>query len=298
MNKTTITIAAFAAACFAGTTAYAGPKPAKKIVEPAQESCITGDIGVDVASQYIFRGIVQENSGFIFQPWANLHFRTYKGSGLLESLTVDLGIWNSIHDNSPGNWFEFDFQAGLTANLSNKISLGTYYKLYNSPGNAFLETNTVGVSVSYDDTDLLGVWALHPYALVEFQLQGSTGNNFPPATPTFHGRGQYYEIGVTPAHSYGDLTLSLPIKAGFGSGGYYLANDVFGYFSVGLSASYALNFVPACLGKWSVNSGVTYYYLGGNNNATSRSGAAGLSPAHNSVNSSTVVVQGGLKVAF
>lgn len=297
MNKTnTMTLAALAAACIAGSTAYAGPKPAKKVVEPAPESCITGDIGFDVVSNYISKGIAYENQGFIFQPYANLHFRAYQGSGLLSSLVVDIGIWNSIHDHNSANWFETDFMAGVTANLSNKLSLGTYYKLYHAPGGAFEETHAVGVSVSYDDTDLLGAWALHPYALVEFQLEGSAGNNFPASVTHSHGRGQYWELGITPAHTYGALTLSLPVKLGLGSGGFYLGDEAFGYVSVGLNASYALNFVPACLGKWSFNSGVTYYYLGGNNGTPD--GAAGLGLSQATTQNSQVVFQGGLKVAF
>ena len=112
------TVAAFAAACFAGSNAYAGPsKTVKAVKEVAQESCITGDIGFDIVSNYVTKGVVQENQGFIIQPYANLHFRIYKGAGALTSVTVDLGIWNSFHGHRQGalggttrNWYEFDFK--------------------------------------------------------------------------------------------------------------------------------------------------------------------------------------------
>lgn len=316
MNTRNITtVAAFAAACLAGSTAYAGPAPApaKKVIEPVQESCITGDIGLNVVSNYIRKGIALENQGLIMQPYANLHFRIYKGAGALTSVTADLGISNSFHDRNtragganPGlnrqttsNWFEFDFQAGLTAHF-NKLSLGGYFKTYESPSSAFQTTYTAGVAVSYDDTDMLGAFALHPHALVELQLEGTTGNNFRGAAVVgaSHGRGQYYEVGIAPAHSYGDLTLSLPVTAGFGSGGFYLGNRGFGFISVGVNAEYALNFVPACLGKWSINSGFTYYRLGGNNTGPNRSGASGLGSSQAVVDKNQLVFQGGLKVAF
>jgi len=299
MNTRTITtVAAFAAACFAGSVAYAGPsKPAKPVVEVAQESCITGDIGFDVVSNYITKGVVQENQGFIIQPYADLHFRIYKGAGALTSVTVDLGIWNSFHSHRPNvrgttrNWYEFDFQAGVTWNF-NKLALGTYWKEYASPSDRFNNAYAVGFNLAYDDSDVLGAWALHPYAVIELNVQGTTGNN------TNGSRGQYYEVGIAPAHSWGDWTLSLPINAGFGSGGFYLGNRGFGFFGAGVKATYALNCIPACLGKWSVYSGFNYYYLGGNSGPLNRSGAAGNGGGQFVTDKNEFVFSGGLKVAF
>jgi len=305
MNTRNITaFAAFAAACLAGSTAYAGPKPVKqpKHIEPPQESCITGDIGFDVVSNYISKGVAFENQGLIMQPYADLHFRIYKGAGALTSVTADIGIWNSFHSHHPGtvgqttrNWFEFDFQTGLTFTFD-KLSIGGYFKTYESPSSIFQNTYTVGITAAYDDSAALGAFALHPYALVELQLEGSTGNNF--TTATTHGRGQYYEIGIAPGHTWGDLTLSLPIKGGFGSGGFYLGNRGFGFVSVGARADYALHFVPACLGKWTISAGATYYRLGGNNGPIQFSGASGLGFSQARTDKNQLVFQGGLKVAF
>ena len=309
MNTRTITVVAFAAACLAGSTAYAGTKvrESKKIVEPVQESCITGDIGFNVTSNYIRHGIVLENQGFIIQPYADLHFRIYKGAGALTSVTADIGIWNSFQDRrtsagrftggrqSTANWFEFDFQTGLTMNF-NKLSIGGYFKTYESPASVFQNTYTAGMKVAYDDSDALGAIALHPYALVELQLEGTTGNNFRSATS--HGRGQYYEVGIAPGHTWGALTLSLPVKGGFGSGGFYLGNRGFGFIAVGARADYALNFVPACLGKWTIDGGFTYYRLGGTNSGFNRAGASGGSLAQAVTDKNQLVFEGGLKVAF
>lgn len=322
MNKTSTTVAAFAAACFAGT-AFAGPAPApapsKRVVETLEESCITGNIGLDVTSNYISKGVMWVNQGAILSPYADLSFRFAKNVGFIDSASVDLGFQSVYSDNArnlagpgalaagTGNWLEFNFTAGLTLEID-KLSVSPYYKIYQSPSNFFQNTYTTGIRLAYDDSDLLGAWALHPYALVELQLQNSRGNNFPAVAPLgFNGRGQYYEVGITPSHSYGDLTLSLPIKAGFGSGGFYLGNRGFGFFSVGLSADYALNFVPACLGKWTLQSNVSYVRLGGSNTPVPGSfglgtGAGGLAPAFfpgavvNDLNQ--VVFTGGLHVAF
>lgn len=304
MNKTTITtFAAVAAACFAGASAYAGPRhtapPSKPVKEVLAESCITGDLGVDAVSEYIRHGVVQQNQGVAFQPYANLHFRLYKDAG--SSITADIGIWESFNSHSGGlarpgsttsHWYESDFTAGLTYEMD-KFTISPLFKVYQSPSDAFRNVYTGGLRLGYDDKDLLGEFSLRPYAYVEFQFVGSSGNG--------NGNGQYYEIGISPTRTYGGVALSLPIKGGFGSGNYYLGNRGFGFVSVGIDAEYALSTVPECLGKWSVHGGVTWAYLGGNTSSTSPSGAAGSGPAFGGApanSNNQFVFGGGLKVAF
>src|SRR3954468_7611978 len=116
---------------FAGTQAFAGTEVSdskgKAVVEKAKESCISGDIGVDVVSQYISRGLIFENQGAIIQPYADLYFKLYEGDGLLTKIQANVGIWNSFHSrhtdsgeasghgtgrsdsSSTRSWYEFDF---------------------------------------------------------------------------------------------------------------------------------------------------------------------------------------------
>jgi len=311
MKKHTVTtLSAFAAACFAGSSAFAGTPAPTPQVQAMQESLITGDIGFDVVSNFVFRGIPQENQGFIIQPYTNLHFRIYNGSGPITSITADIGIWNSFQNHNPlaspgstvSNWYRFDFLAGLTFN-ANKLAVSPYFRSYASPSDAFQTAYTTGLKVSYDDKEMLGDFSLHPYALVELQLQGTTGNNYS-LFPGSHGRGQYYEVGISPGYTWhNDLTLSMPLKAGFGSGGFYLGNRGFGFFSVGLDAAYSLTCIPAGLGKWTLHGGATYYQIGGDStNFLTRSGAAGLAPAglpgSGLVDNNQIAFTGGLKVEF
>jgi hypothetical protein len=286
MNKRTMTITALAAAAigsqaFAGTPAKA---PASKPVkETITESCITGDIGFDVTSAYFFHGIRQEDSGFIIQPYTNLYFKVYEGSGVLNSLSLNIGTWSSFHSNrgragSTNNWYEFDFLAGITATLAERWTLGINYISYQSPGDYFGSSTALGVRLGYDDKDMLGALSLQPYVYVEFEMDQKSGNGT--------DEGIYYEIGVQPSHSWGNLTVGLPIKAGFGSNDYYANDEGYGFFSVGLSATYALTFVPECLGDWSLNGNVTYMNIG--------DGAA----LANNGDSDEVIFGGGLKVAF
>ena len=297
MNKTTITtFAAIAAACFAGSSAFAGTpvrtvKPSKHVVPPpTSESCITGELGFDVTSEYIRHGIVIQNQGFQMQQNLDLHFRLYKGDGFLTSLSADLGLFSHIeshHANVPNSttqlWRELDFYAGVTAKMD-KFSISPFFKTYSAPNDVQENVYVLGVRLAYDDSDLLGDFALHPYVLSEiegiFDDRGTLGNG------QKNGHHYYVEVGIAPRHTYGDLTLTVPISAGFGAR-YYAGNKAFGYIAAGLDASYALNMVPDCLGKWSVHAGFTYEYLG--------EGARNSAPDRER---NHYIASGGLRVAF
>ena len=98
----------------------------KSPIEAVKESCITGDIGFNVVNQYISRGLIFENQGFIIQPYADLYFKIYEGDGFLTKAQINLGIWNSFHSektdaglvsggsSTTRSWYEFDFTAGVS----------------------------------------------------------------------------------------------------------------------------------------------------------------------------------------
>jgi hypothetical protein len=267
---------------FAGTTVASG-KAVKTVQEVAKESCITGDIGFDITNAYYFHGIRQEDSGFIIQPYADLYFKVYQGSGFLTSLSVDLGIWNSFHSNrgvasSTSNWYEFDFSAGLTATLAEKWTVGAAFKYYGSPGDYFDNAYTVAFKLGYDDKDLLGAFSMQPYVIVEWELDGKSANG--------SDTGVYYEIGLTPNVDVGPVNFALPLRAGFGSSDYYAGDEAFGYASAGLTATYGLKFIPECLGEWSLSANATYLYLGDGTDVS------------NDGDDDAWIFTGGLKVAF
>ena len=287
----TLTLASLglASTSLAGTAAPA--KACKAVTETIKESCITGDIGIDIVSMYIARGIPKENQGAILQPYLDLSFRVYEGGGALTKVSVDLGFWNSFHSEHTGasagsttaNWFESDFTAGLSFVFNKKLTVSPYYRAYMSPNDAFETAHNAGVRFAFDDSDLLGAWALHPYALVQFDLENSSGNGT--------DSGVYYEVGIAPGLRLGPVALSLPIKAGFGSSDYYAGNAGYGFFSAGVNAEYQLAFIPECLGAWSAHAHATYYNLG--------NGTDGASvPAVRDQDENEFVFGGGLRVAF
>jgi hypothetical protein len=261
------------AAAFTGT-ARAGEemstgKQAKEMVEEeeAKESFITGDIGVNVVSQYISRGYVLENQGLIAQPFFDLYIKLYSGEGFINSVTLNLGVWASLHsektdagDFSGGSttteaWYEFDYTPGISIGFAKNFTFTATYLEFNYPNDGFVTQRLVQGKLAYNDADLLGPFALNPYVKVEYFFE----------TPD---EGLYYEVGIAPGLPVGPVKLAFPVIAGFGSNEFYgdfagvADEENFGYVSAGVTAAYAMDFIPEGFGAWTLTAGATYYYLG------------------------------------
>ena len=292
------------------TMSFAGKEIVSKdkvVTEAVKESCITGDIGVNVVSQYISRGLIFENQGGIVEPYADLYFRVYKGddSAFINKVSVNLGVWDSFHSrhtdageasgNGVGNhnasstaaWYESDFTAGLAVTFLKNFTFTPSYYCFLSPNDGFQTFQGLNMNLAYDDTDLLGKFALHPHFTTLIELENKAGNGA--------NEGVYYEVGIAPSLPVGPLTFTLPITAGFGSNDFYAHNAGFGYFSTGIQAAYAMAFMPKCLGTWTATGGATYYYLG--SDSLRDFNTAPANDVRDSKNSEWVF-QGGLSVAF
>jgi hypothetical protein len=277
---------ALPAASFAGTT-YKEQKP---VVEMTKESCISGDIGINVVSQYVSRGLIFEDSGAILQPFADLYFKIYEGDGFLNEVTINLGIWNSFHSSktdagsgsTTSSWYEFDFTAGVSFTFAKNFTFTPSYYTFLSPNDGFATFQGINLKLAYDDTDLLGAFALHPYVQVLFELDNKAGNG--------SDEGVYYEVGIAPSVPVGPVTLTFPIFAGFGSNDFYAGDETFGFISAGVTIGYDLPFIPECYGTWTVTAGYSYYYLG--------SALDEFNAANRSTDEHEHIFSGGLIVAF
>jgi hypothetical protein len=252
----------------AGTVMTSTGKETKNLIEETKESCISGDLGVTFVTAYISRGLVQEDEGVIAQPYLDIYFKLYEGDGFINKVTAGLGFWASIHENetfaSPGSttpaWYEFDWMPSIGITFAKNFTLTTSYYEFDSPNDAFASFRGVNVSLAYDDTDLLGLFALHPKFTVLFELENKAGIG--------PDKGVYYEIAIAPGHTFMEesaypVTVTIPVVAGFGSDGFY-AGDTFGFVSAGITASVGLGFIPECFGSWSLAAGGLYYHLGDN----------------------------------
>ena len=273
-------------------TLYAGTE-SKAVVETPKASVITGDIGVNFVSEYISRGAPQEIKGVIAQPYADLYFSLYEAEGFVNKVSLNLGVWSSLHDartlavNPKGSgacWYEFDYTPGVAVTFAKNYTLTTSYFEFDSPNNGFKASRNVNFSLAYSDTDLLGAFALHPHVTYMRELAGKAVNGYS------NTQGNYYEAGIVPAlPSYGPVTISFPITVGCGSGQFYVENKTFGYASGGVNASVALP-IPAKYGTWAFNAGATYYRLAKQN--------AWVYAVSNPIDKDRVVYQAGVGATF
>ena len=304
LGALTTAILAIPAISFAGTAS----KDVKAVVEKCKESCITGDLGINVVSQYITRGVIYENQSAILEPYADLFFRLYQGEGFINKVSFNIGLWESFHSrktdaglvsggkSTTAAWYEADFTFGLAVTFAKNFTFTPSYFFYLSPNDGFSTFQALNLNLAYDDTDLLGKFALHPHVTVMWEVENKAG--------TGADEGVYYEVGIAPTAPIGPVTLIFPITAGFGSSDFYgslnpatgaIDDEGFGYFSAGVTAAYSLKFIPECLGAWTATAGYTYYYLGDGTadfNTAPRGGAV-RDFSHNEH-----VLSGGLSVAF
>ncbi len=274
------------------TVSWAGTmstsKESKPVIEQVKESCITGDLGVNFVSEYISRGLVLENQGVIAQPYADLYFKLYSGEGFINKVSLNLGIWSSIHSHKQGgnttaqNWYEFDYTTGIAVTFAKNFTATLSFFEFDSPSGAFDPARSINLNLSYDDSEALGAFALHPHVTVLREVGGAAG---------LQEQAWYFEGGIAPSVPIGKVaTLTFPITAGFGDGKFY-AGDTFGYASAGINAAVPLAFMPSCLGSWTFNTGYTYTYLGDALRDFSRS-------AQGNGQHSQHVFQSGLVVSF
>ena len=277
------TILALTASSFAGTAS----KEMKSVIEKTKESCITGDIGVNVVTAYFSRGILQENQGLIAQPYLDLYFKLYEGDGFINKVSLILGIWSSIHSNNTGalpgsttkSWYEFDYTPGIAITFAKKFTFTASYFAFTYPNDAFGFDPQLSINgrLDYDDSEALGAFALHPHLTALYNFDNAAGLGTDDAW--------YFEFGVAPGFKAGPVTFSIPLTVGLGDDHFY-PGDSYGYFSAGINAAVPLSFVPECFGTWTFNAGFTYYNLGSSTKAA------------NNGEGNAYVGQTGLMVAF
>jgi hypothetical protein len=54
-------------------------------------------LGVDFPTDYYFRGILQEDTGTIMQPYGEINFKLLESDGPLSAIVLTPGLWNSWH---------------------------------------------------------------------------------------------------------------------------------------------------------------------------------------------------------
>ena len=230
--------------------------------------------GVDFPTDYYFRGIVQETRDYIIQPYGDITFKLWDGVPAFGNLALTIGTWNSLHGGptgidgpnaDPKIWYESDFYTKIGWTMFEDLSAGIIYTAYMSPNDFFRTVQELAFSLGYNDSKLLGPFALNPTLLVAFEVKGQ-------ADAGDH-KGVYLQAGITPSYTFNaeskfPVTLSLPLLVGLSLDDYYEFgtghDSTFGYFQGGVGLSMPLKFIPASFGNWTVKTGVNMLHLGGN----------------------------------
>lgn len=283
-----LTLAIGATLC--GVTACVTPALAQENqTMPPNTGLLSFAGGVDFVTQYVFRGITQENQGLIAQPYGNVTAKLYESTdGPIQNISINAGIWNSMHEArtfSDGAWYEADLSLGASVTTFERLTTSVAFIWYTYPdSNPRLDTiSELDLKLAFNDS---GLWfdvnglpfSVQPYLLLAIETDN------PGRRAAGFDDGIYCEVGlapsiVVPVTPSLPLTLSLPMAVGLSIRDYYpdpltAKDETFGYFAIGFKISAPLFFIPARYGTWSVYAGVTGYFLG--DNAAATVGPAGV----------------------
>lgn len=247
-------------ACTAAVPAFAQDAPGA-----VNTGALSFSAGADIVSTYFFRGIENDDSGFIVQPWAEV------STVIGDNIDLTLGTWSSVTSNNPGagggsfsRFFETDLYASLGTALTDELYGSITYTGFFSPSQAFETIEEISIRVDYDDSAALGDWAFSPYSFIAFELRDENPGG---------GENVYWEIGGAfgaPFIESEDLPveLSFPVVIGLSLDNFYVdegggGNEFFGFLLVGAAASTPLDFIPADYGTWTATAGIDILFLNG-----------------------------------
>lgn len=248
----------------------------------ARSDAISGRLGLDITSQYFFRGLQQENQGIIAQPRLDLAMNVYDGDSGLRNLSVVTGVMESLHSGPTGStggiWYESQFHIGVDGRFGERFRGGIRYATFSSPNGSAVAlarpVQELQFHVGFDDAGVMGNFSLNPRAMVAIEMVGQRDAGA--------DRGIYAEIGVAPTLELqemgdGNMTLSFPVRLGLSLGDYYErptigggGDDFFGFIQGGGVLTMPLNFLPESMGPWTGHCGLHALILG--NNADRRNG--------------------------
>jgi len=231
-----------ATALVTAATSFAGSAtlPTTTVKPKSAPFNMSGSFGVDVASSQVYRGVVLDNNPVV-QP--RLDVTVPLGS---ENIALKLSTVETLGTKSPLNGFtRSENEIGVAVTVGSLTVTPSFQTIY-SPTSVYPSSEGVNLSLKYDDSGLLGAFALKPHASVFVTTNGANGNGVGTS-------GRYYEVGIAPSTKYLNTTFSLPVVVGVGSNNYYAGNQFRGYTSAGVVAERALT------SRVGVKAGLTYF---------------------------------------
>ena len=277
-------VAALSLPATAGETAKMTPAPA-----PADETHVHFLFDVLFGSAYNTpRGMMVRADGLTVQPLFLTFIDLYKGDGFINSFKIVGGCWNdlgtegvSIHppygSNPKTPWTEIDPIGGISIGFGKYFTLDSTYIGFAEQILDIGMVHSIETKLSFNDSDILGPFAVHPYFLYWQELENKTTDADvpeavfgPSARSGKHpqpGSSHYFELGMAPSYTFkeaGNLKVEVPCRMTFPDsrfyGEYFRSSSVVGLLETGLKATLPLPNMPKGYGHWSTYAGFKYQY--------------------------------------
>lgn len=211
------------------------------------------------------RGLVVENEGSSIQVLTLVIVDVYQGKpeDVVNRVSVVGGMWNNFLDTAPGGqaWNEIDPIISVEVQMWKNWIFSITYVPFVSPPDLFDTEHNLEFKIAYDDTDLLGDFALHPYVKPFWNFSGDSvvvlGD-----TPSWD-----FEIGIAPSFTFMKdtslpVTVTFPIFMTLGDSKFFGGGEGgIGTYSAGIEVSIPLTFIPKEWGFWKLHAGVQYFHI-------------------------------------
>jgi hypothetical protein len=282
-----------AGAAHAGETATAGKDV---VTAPPPPPPIDLLLNVEFSNEYVTpRGMIVRDEGLTVQPLLLAFIHVYKGDGFLNSATIVGGVWNdfgsegvSVHapfgTGDQTHYTEIDPIFGVSFGIMKHFTLDVTYTAFVEQILDIGTSNHLDSKLSFDDSEYLKFFALHPYFEYWQELTGkATDADVPEAVfgPSSKSAGNpspgssyYFDIGVDPQYTFGShvlggLKVELPCRVLLPNerfyGTYYGPSSTVGLFEVGVKGTVPITCIPASYGHWSFHAGFKYLDFVDNN---------------------------------
>jgi hypothetical protein len=238
--------------------------------DDAPPSRVDALFDLEVADKYLTpRGMIVADHGVTFQALFLAFVNVYKGApgDFINDVGLVPGFWNDyttdpiakhLGKTTYTDWVEIDPIMGVSVDFAKNFKLDVTYTEF---GMQILDIGTsqqLETKLSYNDSDLLGALALHPFVSYWKELKGkaTAAANF--GVPDSY----YFDVGIDPGCSVGAVKIETPISVLLPSSEFYgepfAKHSTVGLWEAGVKATMPATFMPAGYGHWSVHAGVNY----------------------------------------
>ncbi len=264
-------------------------KEVKEVKAPESSPLFNVLFNLEIADKYVTpRGMIVHNDGVTFQPLLLIFLNAYKGQGFINSVTLFGGTWwdfttDPVSRHAPygspdkTGWTEMDPIGGIEFGFAKNFKLDVTYTSFYERIEDIETSHHLETKLSFDDSDYLKAFALHPYVSYWQELQGkatdadvpykvfgpsAASGSHPEPNSSF-----YFDIGIDPSytfHNLWDFKIEAPCRLLVSDnrfyGEYYKSSSTLGIglYELGLKGSIPLKFIPASAGHWSIHAGFKY----------------------------------------